>query len=200
MNHILKKRYRTDIEADRVNKKSKLHYKKMLNTLLLIFIVATLTWYCTRNYQKTHMEENFYGPDSQGDLVLRNLYRRIHNLEAVSRIEIAQNNNHPGGNHNISKERLVMEHIAREIARLKGYARHEIAKRRLPVQHQDKPPLGYDFEDCHYNDCQLKMDHNERILGIPSVPGNTHAYYYNRKYDTLRIPAEEQEAEDIHMV
>ena len=167
----------------------------MLKTLVIILMVAFLVYYFTRN-----TEEGFYNPDAQGDLVLRNLYRQIHNLEAISRNEVAQNNDHPGGQHNVSKERLIMEHIAQELSKLKGYARREIAQRRLPVQRQNKPPLGYDFEDCYYNDCQLKMDHNERILGIPSAPGSTHGYYYNREFKTSRIPAEDVDAQDMHMV
>ena len=167
----------------------------MINTLMLIVVVAFIVWYLTKNSM-----EGFYNPDEQGDLVLRNLYRQIHNLEAISRIEVAQNNDHPGGNHSVSKERLYMEHIAKQLARLKSYARHEIAKRRIPVQRENKPALGYDFEDCYFNDCQLKMDHNERILGIPSAPGSTHAYHYKRQYDTSRIPADSPHAEDMHMV
>lgn len=163
-------------------------------TLLIVAFVAFALWFLSNT------REGFDNPDAQGDLVLRNLYRQIHNLEAISRNEVAQNNDHPGGNHNISKERLTMEHLAQQIAKLKSYARHEIAKRRMPVKRQDLPPLGYDFEDCYYGDCQLKMDHNERILGIPSVPGTRHSYHYRRDYETSRIPGESPHAEDMHMV
>jgi hypothetical protein len=173
----------------------------MLNTTTTgILLVLILVYLWMTKFAVTTTTEPFYGPDSQGDLVLRNLYRRIHNLEAISRVEIAQNNDFAGGDHGISKERLAMEHIAREIARLKSYARQEIAKRRQPFRIRNKPPLGYDFNDCYHGDCQLKMDYNERILGIPSVPGNTHSYHYNRKFNSLRVPNTQQEAEDMHMV
>lgn len=168
-----------------------------LVVLVAVLLFVFFSWSCSCN---TDNKEPFYNDLAEGDLVLRNLYRRIHNLEAVSRLEVAQNNDFAGGGHGISKERLVMEHIARETARLKGLARKEIARRRIPARLRNKPPLGYGFQDCYYDDCQLKMDHNERILGVPSVPGNTHSYYYNRDYETSRIPNIQQDAEDYHMV
>jgi hypothetical protein len=174
----------------------------MMNSklLLTLFVGITAVWYFIIS---PLFVENFAGPDSQGDLVLRNLYRQIHNLEALSRNEVSQNNDYAGGSQGISKERLVMEDIARRISRLKTAARYEIANRRMtvPVKRQDLPPLGYDFTDCHDGDCQLKMDYNERILGIPSAPGNRHGYHYNnRPYQTSRVPAEQIQAEDMHMV
>jgi hypothetical protein len=172
----------------------------MNSKLLFILFAGIFIWYFLIS---PFAVENFSGPDSQGDLILRNLYRRIHNLEALSRNEVSQNNDYAGGSQGISKERIVMEDIAREISRLKTAARYEIANRRMtvPVVNNNFPPLGYDFNDCYYGDCQLKMDYNERILGIPSVPGNIHSYYYNnRPQQTSRIPAEQIQAEDIHMV
>lgn len=182
-----------------------------LNSLVCVALIAFVTWwligggpftenFLTNSSTPYYGGAPYYGESEQGDLVLRNLYRQIHNLEAVSRYEVSQNNDHAGGNHNISKERLVMERIAQQIAKLKRYAREEIARKRLPVKRTDLPPLGYDFDDCYYNDCQLKMDHNERILGIPSAPGSIHTYHYRRNYETNRIPAESPYSEDMHMV
>lgn len=167
---------------------------------LTVALIVALLLFCNFSQSANQTAENFHNSNAEGDIVLRNLYRKIHNLEAITRLEVAQNNDYAGGNHGISKERLVMEHIARELAGLKGLARREIAERRIPFEAKNKPPLGYDFEDCYYGDCQLKMDHNERILGIPSAVGSTHSYYTNRPYETSRIENIQENAEDYSMV
>ena len=100
----------------------------MVDYKVVIVIVALILFYF---WSKNSSREHFYDQTSEGDFVLRNLYRSIHNLEAVTRLEVAQNNDFAGGNHGISKERLVMEHIARELSRLKGLARKEIAYRNM---------------------------------------------------------------------
>jgi hypothetical protein len=145
------------------------------STLLLlvgILIVAGLFIHDDRR-------ETFYEHQAQGDPKLRNIYRRIHNLEAAGRNEIAQNHEFPGARHNTSRDVFTLEHIWRENSRLGSLARNEIAKRRVPFRAQNPSAIGDDFNRCHFDDCQLQMDWNERILGIPSVPGNIHTYHTN---------------------
>jgi hypothetical protein len=176
----------------------------MFKTAAFVFIAALILFIFVS--QRRISSESFYNGEVptlelvQGDPILRDLYRQIHNLEAMTRIEISQNNNFAGGNDGSPRDRMVMENIALEIARLKGNARQQIARTRAPVQLNNPPALGYDFYNCHNGDCQARMDYNERILGIPSAPGSYHPYYNNRLYETSRVPTEDQAAQDMMMV
>jgi len=128
--------------------------------------------------------------DSQGDLVLRDIYRQIYNLEAIARNEVAQNNDFGGGSQGVPRERLVLENIAMDIARLKGQARYLIAKNRIPTLDANPPPIWRrDHKD---------YDTSERILGVPSVPGNNPMYYENAwPYNTNVVPRESPGSEDL---
>lgn len=154
-----------------------------INTLYLIIILLLLILII---YIFKQQKENFFADTSDdirkpyfGDDVLRNAYRNMHNLEAVERIEIAQNNGSGGGNHGINQQQYLLEQSYLAGSRLREQAMRDIAKRRAPFTAQNPSPIGNDFDDCHYGNCQFDMDYNERILGIPSVPGNVHSYYHN---------------------
>ena len=71
------------------------------------------------------------------------------------------------------------EQIYNEGSRLRNQARQDIAKRRLPFKAQNPSPIGDSFDDCHFGNCQINMDYDERIIGIPSAPGSYHGYYHN---------------------
>ena len=181
----------------------------MLKTSVIVVIVIVALFVIWYNYSallnRTRSAcalgractENFYDGDVktlelvQGDPVLRDIYRQIHNLEAMTRIEVAQNNNFPGGNDGSPRERMIMENIALEIARLKDLANKFIAENRMPYVRRDLPPIGGDFDNCYYGNCQYKLDLQEKILGIPSVPGVIHPYYNQRRpFETSRLPKE----------
>jgi hypothetical protein len=135
--------------------------------------------------EEERIEENYVDGQeimraTHSDEILRNLYRNVHNLEAIERIEIAQNKGlSPGGNQNINEEKYLGEQIYNEGTRLRRAAREEIAANRLPYVAKNPSPIGDSFDECHFGDCQINMDYNERILGIPSVPGSYHSYYHN---------------------
>lgn len=171
------------------------------NSLLILVVVLVIIAIVGVTFRKvegfwTNLQTS-YDPnapmssgDSQGDLVLRDIYRQIHNLEAIARNEVAQNNDFPGGSQGIPRERLVMENIAMDIARLKGTARYLIAKNRIPTLDANPPYLWKrDHKD---------YDTSERILGIPSVPGNNPMYYENSwPYNTGVVPRESPGSEDL---
>lgn len=164
---------------------------KYLLQIIIFVLVAGFALYVFRCYQNRINEENFYsfGNTFQNDLLdetredgdeyLRNLYRNIHNLEAVERNEIAQNHEFPGSSMGISQDKYILEQTYKEGSRMQHQARQDIAKRRLPIHAKNLSPIGDSMNECHYGNCQMDMDYNERILGIPSVPGNIHSYYHN---------------------
>ena len=149
-----------------------------LDYKLAVFILITGFALYVMNCVST---EHFYSHIHQGDEVLRNVYRRMHNLEAVARNEVAQNHGFsPGGGHNINKDNYMLEYIYREGSHLRSQARQDIARRRVPWHARNSSPIGDSFNDCHLGNCQVNMDYNERILGIPSSPGNVHSYHHNK--------------------
>lgn len=156
-----------------------------LKTVAIIVLVILMIGYFFNIFgTKLINQENFFADTSDdirnpyfGDDVLRNLYRNMHNLEAVERIEIAQNNGAGGGNQGVNQQQYLLEQSYLEGSRMREQAMRDIAKRRAPFVPQNPPPIGNSFDECHYGNCQFDMDYNERILGIPSVPGNIHSYY-----------------------
>jgi hypothetical protein len=156
------------------------NYKLQIAIFILIMGFALYVFWSFQN----RIQEDFYADTADdirnqysSDEVLRNLYRNVHNLEAIDRIEINQNNGAGGGNHNVNQQQYISEQLYKENSRLQNLARQDIARRRDPMTPQNLPPIGNSFDDCHLGDCQINMDYNERILGIPSVPGTIHSYY-----------------------
>ena len=122
------------------------------------------------------------GPSKQyqGDLTLTNMYRRLHNMDAIQRTEIFQFNDAlAGGSHGISRERWVGEAYDRNMMDLKHRIREDIAKKRIPYDEESVPtkPLMGNFWDCHMGNCQWDADSEGKILGIPSQVGTIHPYY-----------------------
>jgi Ca2+/Na+ antiporter len=156
--------------------------------ILLFSLIIGFTLYVYFSYKKREeeerIEENYINSleimrnAADNNEHLRNLYRNMHNLEAVERIEIAQNKGlSAGGGHNINQEKYLGEQIFNEGSRLRKAAMEEIEDNRLPYVPQHPSPIGDTFDGCHFGDCQINMDYNERILGIPSTPGSYHGYY-----------------------
>ena len=169
---------------------------KNLQFILLVIFFAVVTQYFWKLFAGPEFfNQPIFTEDVEANtgLALRDIYRQIHNLEAISRNEVLRHNSgwhSSGGQHNTSRERFVLEEISKEIARLKQAAQVYIAQHRAPVQRQGYPPIGYGYTDYW----------GERILGIPSVPGNIHSYHMNPLYETNRIPKEQSHAEDMHTV
>lgn len=116
-----------------------------------------------------------------GDLTLTNMYRRLHNLDAVQRTEVFQFNDAlAGGHYGIAREPYIGEAYDRSMMDLKQQIRDDIAKKRRPYSEAyDVPtkPLMGDFGQCHMGDCQWEADSVGAILGVPSQVGTRHAYY-----------------------
>jgi hypothetical protein len=117
----------------------------------------------------------------QGDNTLTNLYRRLHNLDAIQRTEVFQFNDAlAGGSYGIPRQRYVGEAYDRAMMDLKQQIREEIAARRRPYSEAyDVPtkPLMGNFYDCHMGDCQVEADKEGHFLGLPSQVGVVHGYY-----------------------
>lgn len=82
----------------------------------------------------------------QGDLFLANLYRQIHMLERVARERIAINNDGPGGDKGVPRDRPILERIARDSNNLKKainqlIERHAVPPR-LPYHYASNPMVG----------------------------------------------------------
>lgn len=172
---------------------------KYLLQIVIFVLIAGFALYVLNCYGERINEENFYsfgntfrgglmgenGDDGngngngEGDEVLRNLYRNMHNLEAVERNEIDQIHEFPGSSMGISQDKYILEQTYKEASRMQHQARQDIAKRRLPMHAQNLSPIGDSMNEYHYGNGQMEMDYDERILGIPSVPGNIHSYYHN---------------------
>lgn len=116
-----------------------------------------------------------------GDLHLTNLYRGLHNMDAIQRTEVFQFNDAlAGGSYGIPRERYVGEAYDRGMMNLKQHIREDIARKRRPYSEAyDVPttPLLGNFQQCHAGDCQWDADEEGHILGIPSQVGTRHAYY-----------------------
>jgi hypothetical protein len=116
-----------------------------------------------------------------GDLHLTNLYRTLHNMDAIQRTEVFQFNDAlAGGHYGIPRERYVGEAYDRGMMNLKQQIREDIGRRRRPYSEAyDVPttPLMGNFWQCHVGDCQWSADEDGAILGIPSQVGTRHAYY-----------------------
>jgi hypothetical protein len=121
-----------------------------------------------------------------GDIALNNLYRQIHNLDNITRVEILRNFgtnfSGAGGDFGSDGNRYMAELLDRNRMRLQAQARNDIAKRRIPYQAQQRSYLGGNLSDCHFGECQFAQDSDGKILGIPSVPGNIHPYHENPGY------------------
>lgn len=153
-----------------------------ITIIVVITVTGLFLYYISISNRETFYQAPLFNQApsfEQGDPVLRNVYRRWHNLEAMDRNEIARNHEFAGARHNTSRKKFIQDHIYREISKLQSVARNDIAKKRVPWRAKNPSPIGDDFGQCHFGDCQLQMDWSERILGIPSSPGNIHSYHYN---------------------
>lgn len=116
-----------------------------------------------------------------GDNTLTNMYRRVHNLDAIQRAEVFQFNDAlAGGSYNTPVEPYIGEAYDRQMMDLKQQIREDIAAKRRPYSEAyDVPtrPLMGDFNSCHFGDCQWDADAAGHILGIPSQVGTRHGYF-----------------------
>lgn len=124
---------------------------------------------------------DFHQEPNQGDNTLTNLYRRLHNLDSIQRIEIFQNRGKiAGGNYGSSRQQLLGNAYARQMMDIKQQIRDKISADRLPYSEAyDVPtkPLIGDYDECVFGNCQEDADRDGLILGIPSIPGVVPAYY-----------------------
>lgn len=120
---------------------------------------------------------------TNGDIQLNNLYRQIHNLDNIMRIEVMNNTDGAGGDFGSARNRYIAELLDREKSKLKRIIREDIAKRRIPYREKQRSYLGGTLGDCHFGECQFAQDADGKILGIPSVPGVIHPYHQNYGYE-----------------
>lgn len=116
----------------------------------------------------------------QGDLILTNLYRKLHNLEAMSWNEVMGHSHvkNAGGGEAGDRQFYIAEAIDRERMRIQRQIKDIIASRRIPYTDAfDESPIGGNFYECHMGNCQWDLDIEGKILGIPSVPGIRHTYH-----------------------
>jgi hypothetical protein len=120
--------------------------------------------------------------DAMGDLTLTNLYRKLHNIENISRIGVLEHSHlkQPGGDDGTNRQFYIAEAMDRDVQKIQQQIRDEIALRRnasIVIDGIPHTSLGGNFYDCHIGDCQWDLDNNEQILGIPSTVGTIHPYY-----------------------
>ena len=127
-----------------------------------------------------------FEPSEEGatDMSLARLYRKLHNTEAIARIDVFPDpvHAHAGGGDGSDKRFWVGEQLDRERMLIQKKIRDDIAFNRRPwsdayAENVPHTALGGNFYDCHMGDCQWDMDYDEKILGIPSTVGTRHAYY-----------------------
>ena len=117
-----------------------------------------------------------------GDLVLTNLYRKLHNIDNIMRVDVFNHLHHPGSAEGNDSIFYTGEWMDREMSKIKSQIRENIAARRRPYAEPywnqvPTKPLGGNFNECHLGNCQWDLDNDGKILGIPSVPGVRHAYH-----------------------
>ena len=109
--------------------------------------------------------------NDEGDLVLTNLYRRLHNLDSIQRSEIFQFNDAlAGGSYGMSAEQYIGAKYDREMTRVRNMIQRRIAVTRRPYSEMYGTPTKPLFIDT-------VGDGDDRILGIPSQVGTLPAYY-----------------------
>ncbi len=116
-----------------------------------------------------------------GDNTLTNLYRRVHNLDAIQRTENFQfSDTFAGGSYGIQRQPFLGEAYDRAMMHMNEQIRQEIAQRRLPFSEAydvpTKPMMG-NFYDYYIGDYQVQADADGKILGIPSQVGIVPGYY-----------------------
>jgi len=98
-------------------------------------------------------ENNIEMENFEEDMVLSNLYRRIHLLEQLARSKINRNNDIPGGDNSYPNEPYKLALLEKEINSLKKKIATEINKKKsklnFPTLYSDNP-----------------------MINLPSVPGN----------------------------
>jgi hypothetical protein len=130
-----------------------LHIVAIVAAVLLYIVV--LRPYLSEGYRddaQYHLWEQHPGGYSreshveQGDLNLSSMYRQIHLLERLARERVALNNNGPGGDKGVPRERLILERIAKDSDRLAKNIRDLIAaysrKPAMPTHYATNPMLG----------------------------------------------------------
>lgn len=180
--------------AYRVWKKSRNIWATLAAPLFVHIILGNYLQKAVRSFTGTgQREEPFHGgsypyalaPKCGSSTTLSELYRRLHNLEAISRAQVFQfNSAYAGGNQNTPAEPFIGEAYDRERMRILALIQEEIRCNRAKVSglHPNGSPLGGSYDDCASSNydaakCQYQMDKEGRILGIPSQVGST-AYYY----------------------
>ena len=121
----------------------------------------------------------FFHPE--GDIKLTNLYRQLHNLDAIQRTEVFKFGDAlAGGGYGIPAEPCVGEAYDRAMMNVNQQIRTDIAATRIPFNEAyDVPtrPLMGNFANCELGNCQWDADADGRILGIPSQVGTQPAFY-----------------------
>lgn len=119
--------------------------------------------------------------ESPGDNTMTNMYRRLHNLDNINRIEIFRFGDAlAGGGYGIPAEPYIGEAYDRAMMKVGEQIRTRISQTRLPYNElYDVPtrPLMGNFNDCELGNCQWNADADGKILGIPSQVGSQPAYY-----------------------
>jgi len=182
-------------------------WKRSNNILLTVGVVSLVHLILGDHFRKairsfTGLDEGFHGGGGsidgypyalahqrlnhkQSNNHLTDLYRRLHNLEAIARGEVFQfNSAYAGGNQNTPAEPYIGEAYDRARMNILAEIREFIRSQRLEVSelHPNGSPLGGNYDECASSDyatarCQYNMDKEGRFLGIPSQVG-TPAYYY----------------------
>lgn len=109
------------------------------------------TFSCTPKFARYDPMDKLSTPDNV-DPILTGLYHRIHDLENIARMEIARNNDVPGGSQGVPRERIALERINRRISSIKNKIDRIIESRRIVTQ----PPLLYS---------------SNPMISLPSHPG-----------------------------
>lgn len=120
------------------------------------------------------------GQLTQGDPVLTNFYRKVHNMDKFNRIDVMEHSHiqTPGGGLGINRQIFIAEAVDREMKKKQKKINDYISSHRKPYSDNNIiSPIGGEFDTCFFGDCSQKYNEQGKILGIPSVPGTRHTYY-----------------------
>lgn len=162
----------------------------VLSVIIIVYFTCANTekfhsYYSRHPYNAPQAAHPFIDPHHVrpgGDLVLTNLYRKLHNIDNTMRVDVFNHLHHPGSGEGSDSIFYTGEWMDREMSKIKSQIREDIAARRRPYAEPywnqvPTKPLGGNFYECHLGDCQWDLDDDGKILGIPSVPGVRHAYH-----------------------
>lgn len=133
--------------------------------ILAILLVITRTYFRTEPFNKEDELQRSYTLKIHGetDPTLRKLYKRLYNLEMISRTGVDRDTQ--GGAFGVSREKYYLESIERNMNELRNTIADYIKKNREPTPITKVDPYT-----------PPKLYTSNPMIGLPSNPGSIHGY------------------------